>query len=220
MQDAILIQSWFTPDYRQMIDLTRDRHAFYAKKHDMDYLPNDLTASGITTGQKCYQDIKTIKSALDKGYEFVINMDIDAIIWDLNRDLREACIDIRGVRFDAMRVKHVNIGITYIRNCEITRRFIKAWEAQAIGRQASQFGSQNGFNIVTGQMGIPPLDPTWNYCYSQHKGIDKPAVRGYHDFIGFDYKMKAMRDDLDALENGVMLQQHRNLEGLYEWRRN
>ena len=34
MQDAILIQSWFTPDYRQMIDLTRDRHAFYAKKHD------------------------------------------------------------------------------------------------------------------------------------------------------------------------------------------
>jgi len=218
MHDAILIQSWFTPDYKPMIDLTRGRHELYCKQHDMDYLPNDLTDAGITTGQKCYQDIKTIKSALDKGYEFVINMDIDAIIWDLNRDLREACIDIRGVRFDAMRVKHVNIGITYIRNTEITRHFIKAWEAQAIGRQGSQFGSQNAFNIITAQMGIPPLDPTWNYCYSQHKGIVKPAVRGYHDFIGLDYKLNAMRDDLDALENGVILENKKNLEGLYEWR--
>ena len=220
MQDAILIQSWFTPDYTPMIDLTKGRHKAYCKQHNMDYWLNDLTDTRITTGQKCYQDIETIKSALDKGYQYVINADIDIIIWDLQRDLREACIDIRGVRFDAMRVKHVNIGITYIRNCELTHRFIEAWEAQAIGRQGSQFGSQNAFNIVTAQMGIPPLDPTWNYCYSQHEGIIKPAVRGYHDFIGLEYKMNAMQDDLDALENGVMLQQRKNMEGLYEWHRN
>lgn len=217
MNDAILIQSFFTPDYKQMIDLTRDRHAAYTEKHNMDYLPNDLTNAGITTGQKCYRDIDIIKGALDKGYKYVINADIDIIIWDLERDLREACRDIRAVRFDAMRVKHINIGITYVRSCELTYQFIKEWEVQARSRQNSQFGSQNAFNMVSWKMGIPPLDPTWNYCYSQHEGLIKPAVRGYHDFIGFEYKMNAMREDLEALENGVTLMTKKNLEGLYEW---
>lgn len=218
MNDAVLIQTWFTPDYKPMIDLTIDRHAFYAEKHSMDYQLNDLTDAGITTGQKCYRDIDVIKGALDKGYKYVINADIDIIIWDLERDLREACIDIRGVRFDAMRVKHVNIGITYIRNCELTYKFLREWEIQARSRQGSQFGSQTAFNVVTNKYGIPPLDPTWNYCYSQHEGIIKPAVRGYHDFIGLDYKIKAMRDDLDALNNGITLQHKGKEEGLYEYK--
>jgi hypothetical protein len=164
MLDAIIIQSWFTPDYTQMIDLTRDLHAFYAKRHGMDYAANDMTNSAITTGLKCYHDIALIKQALDSGYEYVISADIDVIIWDLNRDLREACIDIRGVRFDAMRVKHVNIGMMYIKNCDLTHKFIKEWEEQARSRTGSQFGSQQAFNIVTGKYNIPPLDPTWNYC--------------------------------------------------------
>ena len=216
MNDAIIIQSWFTPDYTRLIDLTRDRHAQYAKRHGMDYIANDMTNQAITTGMKCYHDIAVINEALNKGYTYVINADIDIIIWDMERDLRKACIDIRGVRFDAMRVKHVNIGMTYIKDCDLTRRFIVDWEAQARHRTGSQFGSQNAFNIVTGKYKIPPLDWTWNYCYSQHKGIDKPAVRGYHDFIGFEHKMNAMMEDLDGLTYGVGFD-HKYTKGLYKW---
>jgi hypothetical protein len=197
MNDAVFIQTWFTPDYGMLIDMTKARHQRYCDKWSVDLWLNDLSNEKLTTGVKCFRDIETIKQALDKGYKYVISSDVDVIIWDFDKDLRDACVDIRGVRFDTMRVKHVNIGIMYIQDCDLTRAFIRAWEPMAKTRINDQFGAQNAFNWVTKQHNIPPLNCTWNYCYTQHKWIDRPAVRGYHDLIGYSFKLAKMQADME-----------------------
>lgn len=196
MNDAVLIMNWFTPDYGEMVELTRARHQRYCDKWGWDLQLNDQTGTPSTTGVKCFNDIHYIKQAIAQGYKYIVSSDVDVMIWDFDKDLREACIDARGVRFDAMRVKHVNIGVMYFQDCDLTRQFIREWELLASVRKDSQFGAQNAFNILTAKHNIPPLDPTWNYCYTQHKGIDKPAVRGYHDLIGFHHKLATMKADL------------------------
>lgn len=197
MRDTAILQSWYSHSYDCLVDLTKARHQAYADKWHMDFVLQDLTESNPAQPSIMeFNHIGWIKDLLNKGYENVIYLDVDCIIWNFEQDLRDACIDIRGVRFDVMRVKHVNMGAVYVKDCELMRKFFKDWEVQAIPRMGDWYGCQNAFNFVTKKYAIPPLSCSYNYTAFEHEGIENPAVRGYHTYIGIPAKYEAMRKDL------------------------
>ncbi|OPZ48133.1 MAG: hypothetical protein BWY95_01033 [Bacteroidetes bacterium ADurb.BinA104] len=204
VKDTAILQAWYSHEYDCLVDLTKERHQAYADKHNMDFVLHDLTEHPDREKPSVmeFRHIGWIKDLLNRGYSNVIYLDVDCIIWNFEQDLRDACIDVRGVRFDVMRVKHVNMGAVYVHDCELTRDFIREWQPRALYRIGDWYGCQNAFNIVTKKLQIPPLDCTYNYTAGEHKGNDNPAVKGYHTYIGVPAKYKAMRKDLHALLRG------------------
>src|SRR5665213_4250645 len=71
-----------------LLDITRQRHAEYARQHGLDY--RSIWES-LETGRHANWDcLKLIEAAFDEGYNFVLWMDADAMVWDMTADPRDA----------------------------------------------------------------------------------------------------------------------------------
>ena len=114
MKDAVLIQTCDNVANAEMIALYFGRHVEYCVKHDFDY----WTHSGrmrMCDDQPWVRFALAIEAFLT-GYKYVVYLDTDAFIYDLDADLREACIKpINLVRY-TVPTSHLNTGVIYFNN--------------------------------------------------------------------------------------------------------
>lgn len=216
MNNALILQPYFTDDYVQMLELSKARHQAYADKWGFDLCHLDLRKALIKV------DIETVQAEevglvgkLLSAYDYIVWTGVDSLIWDMDIDLRTATDRIGAVRFNAhLRIptdnlhkryfggknNHFNLGTTYIKKCPFTIGFIDAWNeiAHEIG---GWYGAQNAFNILAIENDLPALDKRWNYNRNRHKGCENPVIIGYHGYRGVDLKIKKMSQDIGRLND-------------------
>lgn len=216
VENALILQPYFTDDYAQMLELSKARHQAYADKWGFDLLHLDLRKALFRVELETVQaEEVALVGKLLSDYSFIVWTGVDSLIWDMDTDLRTATDRIGAVRFNAhLRIpsenlykryfggkhNHFNLGTTYMKRCPFTLDFVREWSelSHEIG---GWYGAQNAFNILAIEHDLPALDKRWNYNRNRHKGCPDPVIIGYHGYRGVDLKIKKMSQDIGRLND-------------------
>lgn len=199
--NAILIQQIY-PDTAgvEMLKLTEAHHAAYCKRHGFDYqcvYDNPIPDSDPLKGS--WGKVKLIKDALDEGYEYVIWLDADTLIVDMDTDLRDA-IEFYQIGACWQRIPqlhHWNVGALYVDNCKETREFIDAWLARYPGQ--SSWLEQGEFNELAMQSKtVVTIVDRWNATVDVSE-VPDAVVLGFHGQGSTENRIELMRDTLNQL---------------------
>lgn len=215
INDAVIIQhtyssnnTWSGNTFVDMQRLTYPRHSAYAAAKSMDYWNFQGGTYPQFDGEAgSWAKIGLIKEAL-KDYQFVFWIDVDAAIWDFTADLRDAVRDINigGCAHDPAKSdwlkkngidKHINIGVTYYRNTDVTKAFVDKWLESYPGPK--RWAEQGAFNDLMKDMpeAVAVIDDKWNATVNVNM-VEKPAVLAWHGVPlpqRFLLMKEKMRDD-------------------------
>lgn len=76
--------------YRNMLDITQRANRAYARKWQCDYVAlTGLALGGYQNYHANFNKIQVLQTAAEKGYEVVLLLDADALITDVNHDIRQ-----------------------------------------------------------------------------------------------------------------------------------
>lgn len=212
--NAVIFQPYFSGDYEPMLKLITPRHKAYADRWGFDFVPVDFRKPPFKADVELVQaEMVGYTNKLLNKYSFVVWLDLDTLIWDINTDLRAATDEIGAVRFRAGspvatgdlltyhfgdKNNHLNCGAVYIKRTPFTLDFVDEWVGLA-RNLPSWYSAQNAFNILAIRYDLPDLDIRWNYNRNRHGKCENPVVRGYHGYRGIPNKMSALKADLRAL---------------------
>lgn len=194
---AVLIQQVYPGlGYLPLLRECFERHARYCEKFGIDYQVYLQQKRPAENG--AWDKVLLVQKALRDGYDLVVWLDADAIIWDLDTDLRSVPNPpdtIGAVLFEKCRFynAHYNAGVLYFRSGVSVLFFVTAWLAEYPG--IHKWREQKVFNDMAGDV-VYRLPVTWNYTALRHSGVEKPVVRGYHSIRGAEEKLQAMLKDL------------------------
>ncbi len=203
MRDAILLQQAYTPDiehsglFYDMLRITMQRHAAYARAWQMDfqlYFGDYIPGMDVMTG--AWHKIAMIKDALAKGYEYVFWLDTDAAICNFNVDLRSAFTvegDIGACEHDANGIPpHLNVGVLFVRNSEKSRRFIDDWIATYPGDK--RWFEQGSFNELAKkyQETVFKMDDRFNATVNVNE-VTKLVIKGWHGIMPIQKRFEMMK---------------------------
>jgi hypothetical protein len=106
VNNAVIFHHYFDDDHLPMLGLIERRHKKYANKHGFDFMPVDLREhfEKVRKGTAQIHTVEIANRLLEK-YEFVVWLDLDTIIWDMNTDLRDATNNIGAVLFKKYKPK-------------------------------------------------------------------------------------------------------------------
>jgi hypothetical protein len=189
MRNAIILQQAYTPDtdvsglFSDMLRLTMQRHAAYARAHQMDYVAyfgDYCNEKGLTTGG--WHKIKMILDCLERGYEYVFWIDTDAAVVDFEEDLREAFTDkfIGCCEHNANNIAaHLNVGVTFVRNGDGVKEFMREWWDAFPGDK--RWMEQGAFNDLTKKYPelVFKMDDRYNATVNVNM-VDNPVIIGWH----------------------------------------
>lgn len=194
---AVLIQQVYPGlGYLPMISECFQRNASYCERFGIDYRFYLQQVKPASNGG--WDKVFLIQQALHDGYDLVIWLDADAVIWDLETDL---CTvpnppdTIGVVQFKRCRFfdTHYNVGVLYVRNGPRAQEFVNTWLDGYPG--GLRWREQKVFNDISNDT-IFQLPTTWNYTVLRHAGVEKPMIRGYHSIRGAEEKLRMMLKDL------------------------
>lgn len=194
---AVLIQQVYPGlGYLPLLKECFERHARYCEKFGIDYQTYLQQMRPEENG--AWDKVILVQKALQDGYDLVVWLDADAMIWDLDTDLRSVPNPpdtIGAVVFEKCRFyeAHYNAGVLYFRNGPSVRLFVAAWLAGYPGEH--KWHEQKVFNDMSSNI-VCALPATWNYTAFRHSGVGKPVIRGYHSIRGAEEKLQAMLKDL------------------------
>lgn len=130
-----------------------------------------------------------VKQAL-KDYEYVFWIDVDAAVMDFSADLRDAVKDInigacvhnpaKSKWLKNLNIKkHINVGVLYVRNTEISRLFFDKWFDAYPG--PPRWADQGAFNQLIAEIpeAVSVIDDKWNATVNVNM-VDTPVVMGWH----------------------------------------
>jgi hypothetical protein len=204
MKNAILIQQVYPnmPDsYLPMLELTRERNKAYCIRWQMDYQCLESASSVQYADAKAgaWVKVELIKFALAKGYQYIIWLDADAMIKDLDTDLRDGCIG--GIGACWMRIPqlhHWNVGVMYVTNTPPVKEFIDAWLANYPGEK--QWMEQGVFNRLGMQSKVvQTISDRWNATINYTMCPDA-VVLGFHGDGDSKQRYEHMKQTLSMLE--------------------
>ena len=206
MNNAVLIQQCWPGDvggkgdYQPLMELTKDRNQDYCEKHGFDYvyLVGCLSEKYANVYQGGWVKVELIRTALAKGYEYVIWLDPDALIYDMETDLRDACP--KGIGSCWMRIpqlNHWNVGVLYMRNTPEVRKFIGDWLESFPGER--DWMEQGEFNklALKGRV-VETISDRWNATIN-YSMVPDAVVLGYHGNGDAPQRFSMMRDTLISL---------------------
>jgi hypothetical protein len=188
------------------VALTAARTLRYCLAHKMDYR---LTVAdvGEDTGQHGHwTSVRLIREYMTLGYRWIIYLDADCIIANLDADLREACAPDRigavwhNLNYLKPDLSHYNTGALYISTTQVVINFVDAWLAGHPGTR--DFGTHGWlelgvFNRLGTEMGIiARLDNKFNAGHVSPS--DNPVVLGLHGFPDRYESMKARMKELEG----------------------
>jgi hypothetical protein len=114
MKDALLIQVSSETQYAKHLGLTYNRHLAYCLQHDFDYQVH--IGSVRYCDHPAWAKFHLASQAFTLGYEYVVYLDDDAFIADLNVDLRTACLAAFNLALWSVPLKHLQCGVIYMNN--------------------------------------------------------------------------------------------------------
>ena len=168
--------------YEPMMELTKERNEAYCKKHNFDYW-HIVGTEGLKTGDiyaGCWTKIELIQRALEQGYEYIVWLDPDALIKDMDTDLRDGCINGIGACWHRIpQLNHWNVGVLYVKNTPEVKAFIDEWLSAYPGPR-SGWNEQGVFN----EMGmkskvVQTISDRWNATLN-YTFVPDAVVLGYH----------------------------------------
>ena len=182
MNNAVLIQQAYPgKGFDKMIELTRKRNEDYCKKWKMDYRPViDDVNPNWKMEQGGWAKLMLIREELFKGYNYVIWLDADAMIYDLDTDLREACPDGIGACWHRIpQLDHWNVGVMYMENTNAVKLFLGEWISKFPGAGDGWF-EQGEFNrLAMKSKVVKTLSDRWNATLNVNL-VPDAVVLGFH----------------------------------------
>ena len=180
--NAIILQHVYeASDYVHLAELTVQRHMRYARCHKMDLA---FRMDGKQAGGHWIK-VEMIREALGT-HEYVIWVDADAVILDVNTDLRQACgKPVNAVRY-ARPDNDLNVGVLYFRRSPEAIAFVEAWYELRPGKAPTW--EQEAFNALAksddfaGHVHILP--ERWNARPDTAVAVP-PIVMGWHGVANF-----------------------------------
>lgn len=171
--------------------LTYPRHSAYCAAHNIDFWSFQGGKFPELLGGEAgaWEKVGLVKEAL-KDYEYVFWIDVDAAVIDFETDLRDACKDINigacihdPAKSDYLKKykvdKHVNVGVLYVRNTEVSKAFFDKWFAAWPG--PPRWADQGAFNQLMIDMpeAVTAIDDKWNATVNVNM-VEKPVVLAWH----------------------------------------
>lgn len=203
MNNAILIQQVYpNAGYTPMLELTRERNKHYCIRWQMDFQCLESASSRKFADPKVgsWSKVELIQMALDKGYQYVVWLDADTIIKDLDTDLRDGCINGIGACWQRIpQLHHWNVGALYIQKSDEAREFIKDWIKGYPGLNDG-WNEQGVFNKLAMQNKIvQTISDRWNATLN-HTMVPDAVVLGFHGYGTTQERYEAMQATLNSLE--------------------
>jgi hypothetical protein len=186
MNNAILIQqAWIgdfgVGDYLPLLRLTKERNAAYCEQHNFDYIAMEGTEGLKYTDvlKGCWTKIELIQRALAQGYQYIVWLDPDALIKDLDTDLRDGCIKGVGACWHRIpQLNHWNTGVLFVQNTPDTVKFIDEWFASYPGQP--QWMEQGEFNrLAMRSKTVQTISDRWNATLN-YSIVPDAVILGYH----------------------------------------
>lgn len=202
MNNAVLIQQVWEGEfgngsYVPMMELTKERNEAYCLKHGFDYVykigVEGLALTDVYKG--CWTKVELIRDALKQGYEYVVWLDPDALIYDLDTNLRDAFIN--GIGACWMRIPqldHWNVGVLYVKNTPESVKFVDEWLAEYPGDK--QWLEQGVFNrLAVKSKTVQTISDRWNATLN-YSLVPDAVVLGYHGNGNSENRLKMMAGTL------------------------
>lgn len=213
INDAVMLQHTVSNNnvvgtlYIDMQRLTYPRQSAYCAAKNIDFwsFQGGISKSEIDNVEiGSWTKIKLVLDAL-KEYEYVFWVDVDAAVMDFETDLRDACKDINigGCVHDPKNSewlrtnkidKHINVGVLYVRNTDISKQFFEKWLACYPGDK--RWNEQGSFNELIKDMpeAVTVIDDKWNATVNANM-VEKPVIKGWHG-IPFPDRFLMMKEEL------------------------
>ena len=180
MNNAVLIQHAYKGEFEPMMELTKERHAAYCERFGFDFWHEVYNMSRpMETG--AWAKIELMQKALDKGYEYIVWIDADAMIYDVDTDLREA---IQRNKIGACwhripQLNHWNVGVLYLHNSVAVRNVVENWWASYPAPNDGWF-EQGVFNRIGKENNtIVTISDRWNATLDVNM-VPDAVVLGFH----------------------------------------
>jgi hypothetical protein len=185
--NAILLQQCWVGnvgglgDYQPMLELTRQRNEEYCKAHglDIDLLVGTIDPKYANVREGGWVKIEMILRAMEKGYQYIVWLDPDTLIKDLDADLRDGCPQGIGACWHRIpQLNHWNVGALYIQNSDEAHEFMKNWLASYPGER--QWMEQGEFNklAMKGKV-VQTISDRWNATLN-YSMVPDAVVLGFH----------------------------------------
>jgi hypothetical protein len=166
------------------------RHSAYCAAHNIDFWNFQGGKYPEFDGEAgAWMKVGLIRDAL-KDYEYVFWIDVDAAIVDFETDLRDSVKDINiGAvshnpdKSDWLKLnkidEHINVGVIYVRNTDISNQFIDKWFESYPGPK--RWADQGAFNECMKEMpeAVTCIDDKWNATINVNM-VENPVVYAWH----------------------------------------
>lgn len=200
MNNAILLQQAYpVGGFDALLDLTKERNTEYCKAHDFDYLCIvEDDPRGCDKGS--WKKISMIEQAMKDGYEFIVWLDSDAMIYDMAMDLRKACEagKIGACWHRIPQLHHWNVGVLYVHNTPETQDFVSEWNT-AYPAPPDGWFEQGVFNrMAMNCKTVVTLSDKWNATLNVSM-VPDTAVLGFHGHGDVKQRLEAMRKTLEFI---------------------
>lgn len=208
MNDTLIIQQVYPSTVsdpllelsKEYLELNKQANEPYCEKHQMDYWSimenlNPQAAGGFGSWTK----IPLILRGLEAGYKNVIWLDVDAVIWRVEVDLREACApDHIGVCYHRIpQLHHWNVGVGYYGNSERVQQFVRDWFDGYPGL-GDGWAEQGVFNKLGMRDDIvQTISDKWNSTI-QYTEVPDAVVIAYHGAGNPRERYRLVQDALAA----------------------
>jgi hypothetical protein len=201
MKRSILIQQIYpdTPGVK-LLEMTRNHHEAYCKRHGLDYRCVIDNPSTIPPEAGSWGKIQLIKDALADGYDSVIWLDADTLIVDMDTPLTKGVVAGKiGVCWHRIpQGDHWNVGTIYLDNTEETRAFIDAWLA-SYPPEYDGWMEQGVFNkMAQKSKTVVTISDRWNATLAVSM-VPDAVVLGFHGQGDTKYRADLMKRTMDKL---------------------
>jgi hypothetical protein len=176
VNNAIILQhSFANANYNDLARFSFPLHLKYCEQHGVDYRFEFRTFTPVGDWDSVYM----IQNAI-YDYDYVAYIDTDAIIFNQQADIRDACIKPINVVHYEIPFKHFNTGVMFFKGkCNETKDFIKDWLKGFPGTE--RWAEQGVFNDMYPRYTdvIHTLGDEWNSSKMQDVAKD-PVIVAFH----------------------------------------
>ena len=201
MNTAVLIQQVYPGlGFEPLLELTKAHHQAYCDKWNIDYQPivDNVTEHDPALG--AYAKIELIRRAMAQDYAYIIWLDADTLIKDVDADLRDAVPYQKiGVCWHRIpQLQHWNVGALYVHNCEATQLFMDEW-IKAYPPPRDGWNEQGVFNrMAMKQNTVVTISDKWNATLN-YSMVPDAVVLGFHGQGNAVQRLQIMRDAYNTL---------------------
>lgn len=195
MKDGVIIQQvckrpeWeHNKAYWAAVEMCRPRHQAYADKWGFDFLTvHGEVRDDWLPNNGGWAKVELIRKMLAQGYKYICWIDADAMIIDMDTDLRDGCPEGLGMVLHngpGTPGPHLNVGVMLIQNTERVRALFDEWASRYPGTTEFPWYEQGEAHKMAHDPKwmdvIIKIENKWNSCIYAQTQVDNPVIEGWH----------------------------------------